>query len=133
MTSPECEKILASMNSIIETRTKNYSRILQLRGKLEMMVQQASSQPEDLSETLALPGPSKEALLVYQDDDSSDELAQNLDDMLMPASDTDNEDWDNDEEAGSSDGEEAGNVVELSDDDDGDGEDLENFYEHINK
>ena len=76
------------MHSMIEARTKNYSQILRLRGKLEIMTSQITSPPEieDNADT------TKEALLVYQDD-SSDEL--NVDDMLMPASDTDgeNSDW----------------------------------------
>ena len=56
--------------------------------------------------------PSKEALLVYQDD-SSDELNDKLDEMLLPASDTDNDDWDTTEvpEAESSGDEGAEDVV----------------------
>ena len=44
MSSPECEEILASMNTVIEGRTRNYAKILQLRGKLEMMVKQVQDQ-----------------------------------------------------------------------------------------
>ena len=46
MSSPECEEILTSMNTIIEARTRNYNKILQLRGKLEMIVKQVNTQDE---------------------------------------------------------------------------------------
>jgi len=67
--------------------------------------------------------PSKEALLVYQDD-SSDELNDKLDEMLLPASDTDNDDWDTTEvpEAESSGDEGAEDVVEVEDDSDNAGD-----------
>lgn len=122
MSSPECEEILASMNAIIESRTRNYNKILQLRGKLEMMVQQVNAQPEDEQEVLE-EQINKEALLVYQDDDDEDELK--LDDMLMPASDTDNDDWDDQEEAEADDSE-GEDVVEVEDDSDEDDEPLAN-------
>ena len=47
MSSPECEEILTSMNTIIEARTRNYSKILQLKGKLDMIVKQINTQDED--------------------------------------------------------------------------------------
>ena len=34
------------MNTIIEARTRNYNKILQLRGKLEMIVKQVNTQDE---------------------------------------------------------------------------------------
>merc|ERR1719266_2641293 len=76
---------------MIETKTKNYQKILQLRGKLDIMVQQMNAEPETNLDSNA----AKEALLVYHDD--SDELNEELDEMLMPVSDTDNEDWEQDE------------------------------------
>ena len=51
------------------------------------MVQQMNAEPETNLDSNA----AKEALLVYHDD--SDELNEELDEMLMPVSDTDNEDW----------------------------------------
>ena len=51
------------------------------------MVQQMNAEPETNLDSNA----TKEALLVYHDD--SDELNEELDEMLMPVSDTDNEDW----------------------------------------
>ena len=120
MSSPECEEILASMNAIIDARTKNYNKILQLRGKLEMMVHQVTAQPEDEESTVLEDQINKEALLVYQDDDDDDDLQ--LDDMLMPASDTDNDDWDGDQNGGedSDEDQESGDedVVEIDDESD---------------
>merc|ERR1712024_348705 len=63
---------------------------------------------------------SKEALLVYQDD-SSDDLNDKLDEMLLPASDTDNDDWDTNEAADAESSDEAlEDVVEVEDDNDDD-------------
>ena len=116
MSSPHCEDILASVYAMIEAKTRNYNKILQLRGKLDMMVQQVSAQPESLEESVT----NKEALLIYHDD-SSDELNDKLDEMLMPASDTDNDDW-NDEGDDESSEEEDRDVVEVEDDMDDDDE-----------
>ena len=38
---------MSSMNTIIEARTRNYSKILQLKGKLDMIVKQINTQDED--------------------------------------------------------------------------------------
>merc|ERR1719193_1077106 len=114
MSSPECEEIMSSMNTIIEARTRNYSKILQLKGKLDMIVKQINTQDEDYRFQPESNQASKEALLVYQDD-SSDELNDKLDEMLLPASDTDNDDWDTNNgavEADSSDAE-ADDVVSF--------------------
>merc|ERR1719193_292066 len=122
MSSPECEEIMSSMNTIIEARTRNYSKILQLKGKLDMIVKQINTQDEDDRFQPESNQASKEALLVYQDD-SSDELNDKLDEMLLPASDTDNDDWDTNNdavEADSSDAEDANDVVEVEDDSDED-------------
>jgi hypothetical protein len=123
MSSPECEEILSSMNTIIEARTRNYSKILQLKGKLDMIVKQINTQDEDDRFQPELIQPSKEALLVYQDD-SSDELNDKLDEMLLPASDTDNDDWDTNNDAVEADSDaEAEDVVEVLDEDDSDDND----------
>ena len=114
MSSAHCEDILASVYAMIEAKTRNYNKILQLRGKLEMMVQQVSAQPESIEESVT----NKEALLIYQDD-SSDELNDKLDEMLMPASDTDNDDWNEEGEDGSSEDEDR-DVVEVDDEEDDD-------------
>ena len=122
MSSPKCEEILSSLHSMTEARTKNYNKILRLKGKLDIMTHQITArpeEPEDLVET------NKEALLVYQDD-SSDELNDHLDDMLMPASDTDNDndDWNDDQEVDSEEEEEDEvedeNIVDVESDDEND-------------
>jgi hypothetical protein len=133
MSSPECEEILSSMNTIIEARTRSYSKILQLKGKLDMIVKQINTQDEDDRFQPELIQPSKEALLVYQDD-SSDELNDKLDEMLLPASDTDNDDWDTNNDAVEADSDaEAEDVVEVLDEDDSDDNDNleESDQEHV--
>ena len=70
---------MSSIYSMIESKTKNYNKILQLRGKLDLMVQQMNTEPETDEQ---VPEASKEALLVYHDD--SDELNEGLDEMLLP-------------------------------------------------
>ena len=40
VSSPEYEAILASMNATIEAKTRSYDKILQVRGKIEMMLEQ---------------------------------------------------------------------------------------------
>jgi len=119
MSSSKCEELLSSLYSLTEARTKNYSKILRLKGKLDIMTHQITAQPEAPEETAET---NKEALLVYQDD-SSDE---HLDDMLMPASDTDNDndDWNDDQEGDSSEEDEEEeneeDVVEVDSEDDDD-------------
>jgi len=121
MSSPKCEELLSSLYSLTEARTKNYSKILRLKGKLDIMTHQITAQPEAPEELET----NKEALLVYQDEDSSDELNEHLDDMLMPASDTDNDndDWNDDQEGDSSEEDEDSNdedVVDVDSEDDND-------------
>jgi len=129
MSSPECEEILASMNTVIEGRTRNYAKILQLRGKLEMMVKQVQDQDDQFQPELNQA--SKEALLVYQDD-SSDDLNDKLDEMLLPASDTDNDDWDTNEAADAESSDEAlEDVVEVEDDNDDDIDDDDSDQDQV--
>ena len=124
--------------STLESKTKHYNRVLQLRGKLDLIVQQLTADPEE--ETAEPREVEKEAMLVYQvdtvdrtkscltdvnfdvwfwfqDDDSSDDLTEKLDDMLMPASDTDNDDWGQDmDEVDGSNSEDDGDAASSSDD-----------------
>ena len=74
---------------------------------------------------------SKEALLVYQDD-SSDDLNDKLDEMLLPASDTDNDDWDTNEAADAESSDEAlEDVVEVEDDNDDDIDDDDSDQDQV--
>jgi hypothetical protein len=108
MVSPQCDEILTSLYAMVEVKTRNYNQILHLRGKLDMIVQQVTAQPEVIDEIET----NKEALLVYQDDD---ELTDKLDDMLMPASDTDNDDWNEAGDDSSDDAED--DIVDVDDED----------------
>ena len=45
VSSPEYEAVLASMNATIEAITRSYHKILQVRGKLEMMLKQIRKDP----------------------------------------------------------------------------------------
>merc|ERR1711913_16838 len=76
--------------ALLEARTASYSSVLQLRGKLDMIMKQKSGRCED-----AVVDIEKEALVVHQDD-SSDELSDVLEDLLVPMSDTD-VNWDDDD------------------------------------
>lgn len=87
---PECRDLLTPVYALLEARTSHYPQVLQLRGKLELLTKQTDVTGEDTEVDTG-----KEALLVYQDD-SSDELEDVMDDLLVPASDTD-DDWENDE------------------------------------
>merc|ERR1712062_4717 len=93
MSTPQCEELLGPVYSLIEARTGHYSVALQLKGKLDMMTGQMTAKPENSEKDEAT---KREALLVYQDD-SSDELSEVMDDLLLPASDTD-DNWFQDEE-----------------------------------
>jgi len=81
------------VSALLEARTSSYSSVLQLRGKLDLVIKRKSGRAEE-----AAVDTEKEALLVYKDE-SSDELSDVLDDLLVPASDTD-DNWDDDENAG---------------------------------
>jgi len=85
MSTPHCEEILGPVYSLIENRTRHYAMALQLKGKLDMMTRQVTAKPDETQKDEIA---SREALLVYQDD-SSDELSEVMDDLLLPASDTD--------------------------------------------
>merc|ERR1719245_2701559 len=118
MSSPKCEELMSSIYSMIESKTKNYNKILQLRGKLDLMVQQMNTEPETDEQ---VPEASKEALLVYHDD--SDELNEGLDEILLPVSDTDNEDWEQDQESEQDSNESNEKVIDVEDSDEEEGSD----------
>jgi len=88
---PDCQDLLGPVYALLEARTNAYSSVLQLRGKLDLVIKQKSGRTED-----AAVDADQEALLVYQDE-SSDELSDVLDDLLVPGSDTD-DNWDDEDE-----------------------------------
>ena len=57
--SPECPELLGPVYAMLEARTKHYGKLLQLKGKLDMMTRQISALPDDETNLL----PAKEALL----------------------------------------------------------------------
>merc|ERR1719273_2494049 len=87
---PDCQDLLGPVYALLEARTASYSSVLQLRGKLDMIMKQKSGRCED-----TVIDTEKEALVVHQDD-SSDELSDVLEDLLVPMSDTD-DNWDDDD------------------------------------
>ncbi len=111
MASPQCVEIMAPIFSMLQSKTRHYNKLLQLRGKLDIVTKQISFANTNVDEELEAGSKDaeKEALLVYQvnkldqdqehwqcfdlflQDDSSDELSERLDDMLIPDSDTDDD------------------------------------------
>ena len=87
---PEAEELLTSIQSSLEDRTRHLGPVYQLVGKLEMLDKQIREKQEtDRDTEVGERGP----LLLYQDD-SGDELENVIDDLLVPASETDEDDWD---------------------------------------
>jgi len=83
---PDCQDLLSPLYAQLEARTQNYNQVLQLRGKLELLTRQTMDRQGD-----TVVDTEKQALLVYQDE-SSDELEDVIDDLLVPNSDSD-DDW----------------------------------------
>lgn len=88
---PDCQDLLTPVYALLETRTAHYSQVMQLRGKLELLTRQTEEKEGD-----KVVDTTKEALLVYQDE-SSDELEDVIDDLLVPGSETDN-DWEDEDD-----------------------------------
>ena len=85
---PEAEELLTSIHSILESRTRHLGPVYQLVGKLGMLDKQIREKQETGDTETGERGP----LLLYQDD-SGDELENVIDDLLVPASETDEDDW----------------------------------------
>lgn len=113
---PDCQDLLGPVYALLEARTGAYNSLLQLRGKLDLVIKQKSGRVED-----AAVDADQEALVVYQDE-STDELEDVLGDLIMPASDRD-DNWDDEEE-------EEDNDVELVN---GDGEENEIDMEDLDE
>lgn len=47
MSTPECERLLSPIYGMLEARTRHFSAVLQLKGKLDMMTKQIMARPED--------------------------------------------------------------------------------------
>merc|ERR1711872_837465 len=104
---PDCQQLLSPVYAMLETRTQHYSQVLQLRGKLEMLNSQAQHRQGDTTVDTE-----KQALLVYQDE-SSDELEDVIDDLLVPGSETDEDDWEEKDDEEEMEGGESDDSIEI--------------------
>ena len=84
---PSSHDLLSSLLSLLEPRTRYFTTTHQLAGKLEMM----DKQVKEKNRTESSSATQEKSLVSYQDD-SSDELEDVIDDLLVPGSDTD-DDW----------------------------------------
>merc|ERR1712066_942365 len=89
---PACHAILAPVFALLEARTQNYSQVLEVRGKLEMMTKQRSDKSAEHHIDI-----DKEPLIVYQDE-SSDEGDDIMEDLLINGNSDDNSESYNSEE-----------------------------------
>merc|ERR1712025_422083 len=93
MSLPDSADILSPLSSVLEDRTKHYSSVYQLRGKLDMLEKQIREKNEVTEKGDNVEqGP----LIMYQDD-SSDDLENVIDDLLVPGSDS-GDDWKDDDD-----------------------------------
>ena len=93
MSLPDSAEILSPLSSVLEDRTKHYSSVYQLRGKLDMLEKQIREKNEVTEKGDNVEqGP----LIMYQDD-SSDDLENVIDDLLVPGSDS-GDDWKDDDD-----------------------------------
>lgn len=118
---PDCQDLLTPVYALLETRTAHYPQILQLRGKLELLTRQTEEKEGD-----KVVDTNKEALLVYQDE-SSDELEDVIDDLLVPGSETDDnwEDDDDDKDMEADDNSDSDSIEIVNGDSGGEDEDME--------
>jgi len=89
----ECQELMEQIHKILETRTQHYSSVFQLVGKLDMLDKQLRDRVDASN---AGDSKEQEPLLLYQDD-SSDELENVIDDLLVPGSDS-GDDWEEDDD-----------------------------------
>merc|ERR1712029_644595 len=82
---PDCQDILSPVYALLEARTQNYSQVLQLRGKLNMIMKQSDDKHTDNNLDVE-----QDALAVYIDT-SSDESDDMVSDLMI------NDDEDDDE------------------------------------
>jgi len=76
--SVECEETLAVMNANVDAKTKSLNKIVQLRGKIEMMLRQANENHDKPQSS----GDSKENLK-FNVDESISGSSEKLDEMLL--------------------------------------------------
>jgi len=113
MNSPQCSELLGPIYAMLEARTKHYSSLLQLKGKLDIMTKQISAKAE------VDPGTDDSAIAKFVYHDESGDEDADLDQMLVcpVPSDTD-DNWLMQDEEGSE-------AAADTDDDDQESEDEE--------
>merc|ERR1712106_332890 len=112
---PDCQDLLSPVYALLETRTQHYNQVLQLRGKLELLTRQAMDRQGD-----TVVDTDKQALLVYKDE-SSDELEDVIDDLLVPGSGSDlDDDWEEEGDAEMEGDEDSDDSVEIVNGENGD-------------
>jgi len=112
---PDCQDLLSPVYALLETRTQHYNQVLQLRGKLELLTRQAMDRQGD-----TVVDTDKQALLVYQDE-SSDELEDVIDDLLVPGSGSDlDDDWEEEGDAEMEGDDDSDDSVEIVNGENGD-------------
>ena len=109
MSVPACHTVLAPVYALLEARTQNYSQVLEVRGKLEMMTKQRSEKSAEHHIDIdkePLIGETEDLKLqifyisfsVYQDE-SSDEGDDLMDDLLINGDDEDSASYNSEEES----------------------------------
>ena len=118
MSLADCHPALSSLHSSLAPRTKHFATTQQLAGKLEMLDKQIKE--KNRSETSG-DAKQEKSLLSYQDD-SSDELEDVIDDLLVPGSDTD-DDWEEEDNYDEKNNESDDSIEVVEDNDNGTGND----------
>ena len=113
MSLPDSHHILSSLHSLLAPRTRHFAATQQLAGKLEMLDKQIKEKTR--SET---GGASQEKSLLSYQDDSSDELEDVIDDLLVPGSDTD-DDWEEEDNFDEKNNESDDSIEVVEDNDNG--------------
>ena len=109
MSVPACHTVLAPVYALLEARTQNYSQVLEVRGKLEMMTKQRSEKSAEHHIDIdkePLIGKTEDLKLqifyisfsVYQDE-SSDEGDDLMEDLLINGDDEDSASYNSEEES----------------------------------
>ena len=106
---PACHAVLAPVFALLEARTQNYSQVLEVRGKLEMMTKQRSDKSaEHHIDIDKEPLIGKKIFLTFQlfyfsfsvyQDESSDEGDDLMDDLLINGDDEDSASYNSEEES----------------------------------
>ena len=109
MSVPACHTVLAPVYALLEARTQNYSQVLEVRGKLEMMTKQRSEKSAEhhididkeplIGQTEDLKNSIFNLLVSVYQDESSDEGDDLMDDLLINGDDDDSASYNSEEES----------------------------------